>query len=84
MYFNPSQSKAISHKDGPMLVLAGPGSGKTLVITAEMDELVIKSARNIPGVFTTIASILNPYMVLNNTMLVVDKAALEKIEEVYA
>jgi len=59
-------------------------TGKTLVITAEMDELVIKSARNIPGVFTTIASILNPYMVLNNTMLVVDKAALEKIEEVYA
>ncbi len=59
-------------------------TGKTLVITAEVDELVIKSARNIPGVFTTIASILNPYMVLNNTKLVVDKAALEKIEEVYA
>ena len=59
-------------------------TGKTLVITRDVDELVIKSARNIPGVFTTIASILNPYMVLNNTMLVVDKAALEKIEEVYA
>ena len=58
--------------------------GKTLVITAEADELVIKSARNIPGVVTTIASILNPYMVLNTTKLVVDKAALEKIEEVYA
>ena len=58
--------------------------GKTLVITAEVDELVVKSARNIPGVFTTIAGILNPYMVLNNTKLVVDKAALEKIEEVYA
>ena len=59
-------------------------TGKTLVITAEVDELVVKSARNIPGVFTTIAGILNPYMVLNNTKLVVDKAALEKIEEVYA
>ncbi len=59
-------------------------TGKTLVITANVDELVVKSARNIPGVFTTIASILNPYMVLNNTMMVVDKAALEKIEEVYA
>ena len=59
-------------------------TGKTLVITKDVDELVIKSARNIPGVFTTIASILNPYIVLNNTMLVVDKAALEKIEEVYA
>ena len=59
-------------------------TGKTLVITENVDELVIKSARNIPGVFTTIASILNPYMVLNNTKVVVDKAALEKIEEVYA
>ena len=59
-------------------------TGKTLVITAEKDELVIKSSRNIPGVVTTMATILNPYMVLNNTMLVVDKTALEKIEEVYA
>jgi large subunit ribosomal protein L4 len=59
-------------------------TGKTLVITADANELVVKSARNIPGVFTTIASILNPYMVLNNTKVVVDKAALEKIEEVYA
>ena len=59
-------------------------TGKTLVINAEVDEKVIKSARNICGVETTIATILNPYMVLNNTMLVVDKTALEKIEEVYA
>ena len=59
-------------------------TGKTLVITTDVDELVIKSARKIPGVFTTVASILNPYMVLNNTKLVIDKAALEKIEEVYA
>ncbi len=59
-------------------------TGKTLIITAEKDELVIKSARNIPGVVITMATILNPYMVLNNTMLVVDKTALEKIEEVYA
>lgn len=58
--------------------------GKTLVVTACVDELVIKSARNIPGVETTIATILNPYMLLNNTKVVVDKAALEKIEEVYA
>ncbi len=31
--FNEEQKKAIMHKDGPMIVLAGPGSGKTLVIT---------------------------------------------------
>ncbi|NCC67503.1 MAG: 50S ribosomal protein L4 [Clostridia bacterium] len=59
-------------------------TGKALVITKEVDEKVVKSARNIPGVETTIATILSPYTVLNAGKLVVDKAALEKIEEVYA
>ena len=59
-------------------------NGKALVITKEVDEKVIKSARNIPGVKTTIATILSPYDILNAGKLVVDKAALEKIEEVYA
>jgi large subunit ribosomal protein L4 len=59
-------------------------SGKTLVITKDVDETIVKSARNIPGVNTTIATILSPYDVLNTRSLVVDKAALEKIEEVYA
>ena len=58
--------------------------GKALVITKDVDEKVVKSARNIPGVTTTIASILSTYEVLNTGKLVVDKAALEKIEEVYA
>ena len=58
--------------------------GKALVITNEVDEKVVKSARNIPGVSTTIATILSPYEILNAGKLVVDKAALEKIEEVYA
>ena len=59
-------------------------TGKALVITKDVDELVIKSARNIPGITTTIATILSTYQILNNGKLVVDKAALEKIEEVYA
>ena len=58
--------------------------GKALVITKDVNETVIKSARNIPGITTTIATILSTYEVLNNRKLVVDKAALEKIEEVYA
>ena len=58
--------------------------GKTLVITEGVDVNVIKSARNIAGVQTTMATILNPYMILNNTKLVVAKEALDKIEEVYA
>ena len=59
-------------------------TGKALVITENVDEKVYKSARNIAGVTTTIATILSPYMILNNRKLVVDKAALAKIEEVYA
>ena len=58
--------------------------GKALVVTENVDEVVVKSARNIAGVTTTIASILSPYMVLTSGKMVVDKAALAKIEEVYA
>ncbi|MBS7402137.1 MAG: 50S ribosomal protein L4 [Oscillospiraceae bacterium] len=58
--------------------------GKALVITENVNENVVKSARNIPGVKTTIATILSPYDILNAGKLVVDKAALAKIEEVYA
>ena len=42
MNFNKSQTGAILHKDGPMLVLAGPGSGKTAVITARTKNLITK------------------------------------------
>ena len=57
---------------------------KAMVITKEVDEKVVKSARNIPGVITTVATILNTYDILGSDKLVVDKAALEKFEEVYA
>ena len=58
--------------------------GKALVVTENVDEKVVKSARNIEGVSTTIATILSPYQILTSGKLVVDKAALAKIEEVYA
>ena len=57
---------------------------KALVVTENVDENVVKSARNICGVSTTIATILNPYQILTGGKMVVDKAALAKIEEVYA
>ena len=57
---------------------------KALVITPELRENVVKSARNIPGVKTTIAGILSPYDVLNCDKLIVDKEALTRMEEVYA
>ena len=58
--------------------------GKAMVITENVDEAVVKSARNIPGVTTTTATIISAYEILNNRVLVVDKAALQKIEEVFA
>ena len=42
MSFNTSQSQAIAHKDGPCMVLAGPGSGKTTVITNRIAYLIDK------------------------------------------
>lgn len=59
-------------------------NGKALVVTPEVRDTVILSARNIPGVQTTIATILSVYDVLNAKTFVVDKAALATIEEVYA
>ena len=59
-------------------------TGKALVVTENVDEKVVKSARNLPGVTTTTATIISPYMVLTSGKIVLDKAALAKIEEVFA
>ncbi len=40
MHMNQAQQQAVLHKDGPMLVLAGPGSGKTMVITKRTKYLI--------------------------------------------
>ena len=42
MSLNKTQAKAVSHKDGPCLVLAGPGSGKTLTIVNRIKYLIEK------------------------------------------
>ena len=59
-------------------------AGKAVVVTPEKDEIIVKSARNRPGIVTTPATILSVYDLINATYLVVDKDALAKIEEVYA
>ena len=58
--------------------------GKAVVVTPAVDQAVVKSARNIPGVLTTPAVQLSVYDIINARYLVVDQAALAKIEEVYA
>ena len=57
---------------------------KPLVVTAEADQNVVKSGRNIPGCEVTFANVINVYDILNAKKLVLDKAALAKIEEVFA
>ena len=60
------------------------GAKKAVVVTPEVNETVIKSARNIPGVVTTTAKILSVYDIVNAGKFIVDKAALAVIEEVFA
>ena len=59
-------------------------AGKALIVTPELDRNVVLSARNIPGVKTTFSAILSVYDILKADKFVVDKAAVAKIEEVYA
>ena len=60
------------------------GVTKSVMITPEVEQNVVLSARNIPGVVTTTANILSVYDIVNAKQLVIDKAALAIIEEVYA
>ena len=58
------------------------GAGKAVVVTACPN--VVKSARNIPGVVTSPATLINVYDIVNANEFIVDKAALAQIEEVFA
>lgn len=60
------------------------GAKKNLVVTPETRFNVVKSAANIPGVRTTPVAALNVYDILNADMFIIDKAAVAKLEEVYA
>lgn len=57
---------------------------KALIVTAERNENLIKSAANIPGVRTAMVSTMNVYDIINHTNFVITKDAINKIEEVYA
>lgn len=57
---------------------------KALIVMAEKDENVIRSAANIPGVRTALVSTMNVYEIINHTNFIVTKDAINKIEEVYS
>ncbi len=71
-------------KDFAAFLSAVGANGKSLVVTAAPDTNVVKSGRNIPGCEITFANLINVYDILNAQKLVVDQAALAKIEEVFA
>ena len=75
---------SVKTKDFAAFLKAVGCDTKTLVVTATPDANVIKSGRNIPGCEITFANLINVYDVVNANKLVVDQAALAKIEEVFA
>ena len=75
---------AIKTKDFRSFLSAVKADGKAAVITPEVNEVVVKSARNLPGVTTAPAKLINVYDLLNAKTLVIDKEALVVIEEVFA
>ena len=58
--------------------------GKALIVMPNVDQKLIKSAANIPGVKTTLVNTLNVYDILNYDKFIVVTDAVAKIEEVYA
>lgn len=57
---------------------------KALIVTAEKDDNVVKSAANIPGIRTALVTTMNVYEIINHTNLIVTKDAVNKIQEVYS
>ena len=66
-----------------MLEAVGAGR-KSLVVLAGNDPKVVKSFANIEGVKTAQTNTINVYDILNADTLVIEKAAAEKLQEVYA
>jgi len=75
---------SIKTKDFRAFLNAVKADGKSLVVTPAKDEIVVKSARNIPGVESSMANLINVYDILKAKYLVLDQNALAVIEEVFA
>ena len=65
-------------------VMSNLNVNKGLVVLAENNANVVRSAKNIPTVDTTLVNTINVYDILNCDTLIVAKDAVAKIEEVYA
>ena len=65
-------------------VLANLKLNNALIVLPENDVNVIRAARNIPGIASTTVGTLNTYEVLKYNAVLITKAAVAKVEEVYA
>ena len=59
-------------------------NSKALIVLADNNENVVKSARNVKGVKTALVNTLNVYDILNHDKFIITKDAVKKVEEVYA
>lgn len=66
-----------------MLTAVG-AAGKSLIVAPEVDTKLVKSASNIEGVQTAVATAMNVYDVINARKLVINVDAAKKLEEVFA
>jgi large subunit ribosomal protein L4 len=71
-------------KDIVAMLKAVGSEKKTLIVLPQVDDKVIASASNIPGVKTALPNTLSVYDILNADKFVVAKEAVARIEEVYA
>ena len=65
-------------------VLKNVDANKALIVLADKDDVVERASANIQGVKTTLVGTLNVYELLKYEKLILTKASVEKIEEVYA
>lgn len=74
---------AIKTKTVAAMLTALGADRKVLLVLPEKNDVVVKSARNIPGVKTALVNTLNTYDILNADKFIVVKGAVQQIEEVY-
>lgn len=58
--------------------------GKTLIVTGDVDSMLLRAAKNIPTVNVTFTGSINVYDILNCGKLIITADAVKKVEEVYA
>ena len=80
---NNIEFEAIKTKNVVEMLKALGAEGKALIVNSAVDEKLIRSARNIPGVKTALVNTLNVYDILNHDKFIVVTDAVAKIEEVY-